>query len=115
MKNTSHSEPSQTPWMNRALLPDFKNKLLQTFNNEFRFMPGQDNSPDLPLADFDIVFFVDFDFNPVTRLHDESCAHALKVTATIQQGKLISYTITGSGKAQFFACMLPQNETIKKA
>jgi hypothetical protein len=107
-------EARKLSWLNTALLPDFEKKLLDVFNKQACFCGGEDDGVLFALSDYNVVFFVDEDFCPVGRIDGKACGHALRVTAEVREGKLISYQIAGHGKYERFVKLVTQHGVVKK-
>lgn len=107
-------EARKLSWLNTALLLEFEKKLLDVFNKQARFCRGEDDGVLFALSDYNVVFFVDEDFCPVGRVDGKACGHALRVTAEVREGKLISYQIAGHGKYERFVKLIAQPDFVKK-
>jgi len=101
-------------WFGSALVAKFEEKFLQDGNDLLGFSGGEDDGVVLSLRDYDVSFFVDFDFCPVA-WGDGVGGHAYTVSFKVRGGKVISYEVRGRGKYEVFVKILPQGQDVKNS
>ena len=101
-------------WFGSALVAKFEEKFLQDGNDLLGFSGGKDDCVVFSLVDYDVSFFVDFDFCPVAWV-DGVGGHAYTVSFKVRGGKVVSYEIAGRDKYEFFARILPQGRDVKNS
>lgn len=100
-------------WFGSALVAKFEEKFLQDGNDLLGFAGGEDNGVVFSLVDYDVSFFVDFDFCPAA-WGDGVGGHAYTVSFKVRGGKVISYEVRGRGKYEVFVKILPQGGMLRK-
>lgn len=101
-------------WFGSALVAKFEEKFLQDGNDLLGFSGGKDDGVVFSLVDYDVSFFVDFDFCPVA-WGDGVGGHAYTVSFKVRGGKVISYEVRGRGKYEVFVKILPQGRDVKNS
>ena len=101
-------------WFGSALVAKFEEKFLQDGNDLLGFSGGKDDGVVFSLVDYDVSFFVDFDFCPVA-WGDGVGGHAYTVSFKVRGGKVISYEVRGRGKYEVFVKILPHGRDVQNS